>query len=134
MDERLVEFANLLRQNGVRVSVAEGLDSFAAVRVLGLRSREALKSGLRATMVKRAVDVPVFDELFDLYFSGVQRLLKAAEERSQEATGLDAADFQRLLEELEKLLAEQGNDLSELAKEWLRNDNGRIEQRVREAL
>jgi uncharacterized protein len=134
VDERLIEFSNLLRQNGVRVSVAEDLDSFAAVRVLGLRSRDALKSGLRATMVKRAVDVPVFDELFDLYFSGVQQLLKAAEERSQEATGLDSADFQRLLEELEKLLAEQGKDLSELAKEWLRNDNGRIEQRVREAL
>ena len=133
MDDKLIEFSNLLRQNGVRVSVAEDLDSLAAIRVLGLSSREALKSGLRATMVKRAVDVPVFDELFDVFFSGIQALLQAATERSQQATGLDPKEFQRLLEQLEKLLQEQGKDLSELAKEWLRNDNGRVEQRVREA-
>jgi len=133
VDDKLIEFSNLLRQNGVRVSVAEDLDSFAAIRVLGLSSREALKSGLRATMVKRAVDVPVFDELFDVFFSGLQALLQAATERSQQATGLDPKEFQRLLEQLEKLLQEQGKDLSELAKEWLRNDNGRVEQRVREA-
>jgi uncharacterized protein with von Willebrand factor type A (vWA) domain len=106
MDDKLIEFSNLLRQNGVRVSVAEDLDSFAAIRVLGLSSREALKSGLRATMVKRSVDVPLFDELFDLYFGGIQDLLKAAAGRSQEATGLDPAEFQRLLEELEQRVRE----------------------------
>jgi uncharacterized protein len=133
VDDKLIEFANLLRQNGVRVSVAEDLDSFAAVRVLGLSSRETLKSGLRATMVKRSVDIGVFDELFDVFFGGIQALLQAATERSQQAAGLDPTEFQRLLEQLEKLLAEQGKDLSELAKDWLRNDNGRVEQRVREA-
>jgi uncharacterized protein with von Willebrand factor type A (vWA) domain len=134
VDDKLIEFANLLRKNGVRVSVAEDLDSFAAVRVLGLGHRDALKNGLRSTMVKRAVDVPIFDELFDLYFAGVQELLKAATGRSQEALGLDPAEFQRLLEELERLLGEHGQELSELAKDWMRNDNGRVEQKVREAL
>jgi uncharacterized protein with von Willebrand factor type A (vWA) domain len=134
VDDKLIEFSNLLRKNGVRVSVAEDLDSFAALRVLGLGSRDALKSGLRATMVKRAVDVPIFNELFDLYFAGVQQLLKAATGRAQEAVGLDPAEFQRLLEELEKLLGEHGKELSELAKDWMRNDNGRVEQKVREAL
>jgi hypothetical protein len=134
VDDKLIEFSNLLRKNGVRVSVAEDLDSFAAVRVLGLGSRAALKSGLRATMVKRAVDVPIFDELFDLFFAGVQELLKAATARAQQALGLDPAEFQRLLEELEKLLGEHGKELSELAKDWMRNDTGRVEQKVREAL
>lgn len=132
MDEKLIEFSNLLRHNGVRVSVAEDLDSFAAVRVLGLRDRRALKSGLRATMVKRTVDVPVFDELFDLYFSGIHELIQGASDRAQQATGLDPAEFQRLLDQLEKLLGEQ--KLSDLAKEWLRNDSGRVEQRLREAV
>ncbi len=134
VDDKLIEFSNLLRKNGVRVSVAEDLDSFAAVRVLGLGSRAALKSGLRATMVKRAVDVPIFDELFDLFFAGVQEPLKAATARAQQALGLDPAEFQRLLEELEKLLGEHGKELSELAKDWMRNDTGRVEQKVREAL
>jgi uncharacterized protein len=134
VDDKLIEFSNLLRQNGVRVSVSEDLDSFAALRILGLGNRPALKSGLRATMVKRAVDMPVFDELFDLYFGGIHDLLSAATERAQAATGLDPEDFQKLLDELERLLAAQGEEISELAKEWLRNDNGRVEQRVREAL
>ncbi len=134
MDDKLIEFSNLLRQNGVRVSVAEDLDSFAALRVLGLGDRGALKAALRATMVKRQVDVPTFDELFELYFSGLQELLRAATERAQAATGLCPEDFQKLLEQLEKLLREQGEEMSELAKEWLRNDNARVENRVREAL
>jgi uncharacterized protein with von Willebrand factor type A (vWA) domain len=134
VDDKLIEFSNLLRRNGVRVSVAEDLDCLSAARILGLRDRQTLKSGLRATMIKRTVDVPAFDELFEIYFSGIHDLLQAAGQRAQEATGLDPADFQRLLEQLEKLLEEQGDGLSDLAKEWLRGDDGRVEQRVREAL
>jgi uncharacterized protein len=126
MDDKLIEFASLLRHNGVRVSPAEDLDSFAAIRVLGLGSRETLKAALRATMVKRSVD--------NLYFSGIAELLKAAADRSREATGLGVADFQKLLEQLERLLVEQGENVSELSREWLRNDTGRVEQRIRDAL
>lgn len=134
MDERLIDFANLLRRNGVRVSPAEDLDSLLAVRILGLGSRERLKDGLRATMVKRSVDIEIFNELFDLYFSGIGDLLKAATERSRAATSLDLADFQHLLEDLEEILREHGETLADLAREWLRNDVGRVEQRLREAL
>ncbi|MGH7896613.1 MAG: VWA domain-containing protein [Candidatus Binatia bacterium] len=134
MDAKLIEFSNLLRENGVRVSVAEDLDALAAARALGLGSREALKNALRTTMVKRSADIAAFDELFDLHFSGIQDLLRSASGRAQSATGLDPAEFQRLLEELEKLLAEHGAELSEMAREWLRNDTGRMEQRIREAI
>ena len=60
MDEKLVEFANLLRQNGVRVSLAETLDALSATRVTGLAEREAFRAALRTTMVKRAGDLPLF--------------------------------------------------------------------------
>ena len=134
MDSKLLEFAHLLRENGVRVSPAEDLDSFAAIRLVGLGDRQLTKNVLRATMIKRAVDVAVFDELFDLYFSGLGEALKAATQRAQEAVGTDPSHFEDLLRRLEKLLAEQGQDLSELAREWLRNDEARVEQRIREAI
>ena len=41
MEEKLVEFANLLRENGVRVSLAETLDAFGAAEVTGLGERTA---------------------------------------------------------------------------------------------
>ncbi len=54
MEDKLVEFANLLRQNGVRVSLAETLDAVRASDVTGLAERDLFRSALRATMVKRA--------------------------------------------------------------------------------
>ncbi|GEJ59282.1 VWA domain-containing protein [Anaeromyxobacter diazotrophicus] len=75
MEARLVEFARLLRQNGVRVSPAEVADAARAAALLGVEEREALRAALRVTLVKRAADAPVFDALFELYFSGLGRLL-----------------------------------------------------------
>jgi uncharacterized protein with von Willebrand factor type A (vWA) domain len=134
MDDKIIEFATLLRQNGVRVSPAEDIDALGALRILGLRDRTALKAGLRASMVKRAVDIGTFDELFELYFSGIAELLKAATGRSQEAVSLEPSEFQRFLDEFEKLLQTEGQDLSDLARQWLRNDTGRMEERLREGL
>ena len=38
---------------------------------VGLGDRETVRAALRATMVKRAVDLPTFETLFDLFFSGL---------------------------------------------------------------
>ena len=43
MDDRLVEFVRGLRSAGVRVSLAESLDAFEAVEILG--ASEAIQSG-----------------------------------------------------------------------------------------
>ena len=55
MDDKVIEFTSLLRQNGLRVSVSEDMDSFQAVKVLGLGDRIAFKDALRATMIKRSL-------------------------------------------------------------------------------
>ena len=57
MEDKLVEFANLLRQNGVRVSLAETLDALAASGMVGLGERDAFRGALRATMIKRASEL-----------------------------------------------------------------------------
>ncbi|MDQ7028912.1 MAG: hypothetical protein Q9O62_03605, partial [Ardenticatenia bacterium] len=69
MDDVLVGFVHLLRAAGLRVSSSEALDAFLAVRQVGLRNRSAVKAALRAAMVKRQQDIPLFDELFERYFS-----------------------------------------------------------------
>src|SRR5512134_83702 len=79
MDARLVEFARVLRQNGLRVSPAEVADAARAATLTGLAERDAFRVALRSTMVKRATDVPAFDRLFDLYFSGLGRVLDGLE-------------------------------------------------------
>ena len=134
MDEKFLEFARLLRDNGVRVSPGESLDALTALSVVGIESRALVKDTLRATMIKRSVDIDIFDQLFELYFRGVGELLKAASTRGREAAGLDRARFQEMLERFAKILEEPGRELSGAAREWLEDDQGRFAQRFREAI
>ena len=105
MDDKLIEFTHLLRQNGLKVSVAENMDTFAALGLTGIGDRQILKDTLRATLVKRVVDIPVYDELFDLYFTGLGELIKAASASTLNALELSEEEFQRFLEQLEEALA-----------------------------
>src|SRR2546429_8197389 len=133
MNEKLLEFSNLLRQNGLRVSLAENMDTFRALSVVGLGDRETVRVTLRASMVKRGVDIPTYEQLFTLFFSGLADAIAQSTAATRGALGLDDPDFQRLLEELERLLRERGIELSPLARALLAADGGRLERLLREA-
>ncbi|HET7753855.1 MAG TPA: VWA domain-containing protein [Anaeromyxobacteraceae bacterium] len=75
MDARLVELARLLRQNGVRISTDEMTVAAQAVALVGVDTRDALRTTLRATLVKRAADVPLFERLFERWASGLGPVL-----------------------------------------------------------
>lgn len=68
MDERIVRFISALRAAGVRVSLAESADAFSAVDHLGIQNRDTFRLSLRSTLVKDAKNIPVFEELFPLFF------------------------------------------------------------------
>ena len=52
MDERLEDFAGLLRQNGLRVSPSEVSDAAQATLLVGLEDRDSFRGALRATAPK----------------------------------------------------------------------------------
>lgn len=66
--QRHVAFLDSLRQAGLPVSLAEGLDAVRAIDALGLAHREGLRAAYAATLVKRQVHRPAFDAIFDLFF------------------------------------------------------------------
>ncbi len=133
MDAKVVEFSNLLRRNGVRVSLAESMEACRALALTGLGERETVRAALRATMIKRGVDLPTYEQLFDLYFSGLGEAIAATTEATRAALGLEAQAFQELLEELRRWLAAQGIELSELARALLAADTGSLERLLRDA-
>jgi len=133
MDAKLVEFSGLLRQNGLRVSLAEDMDVLQALGVVGLGDRDTVRAALRATMVKRVVDLPTFEQLFDLFFSALGEAIQQATAAAAQALGLSDAEFQRFLEDLQRLLAEAGIELSPLARALLSADGGALERMLREA-
>lgn len=77
--ERHVDFVTALREAGLRISIAEGLDAAAAVRLVPLIEREALRAAYATTLVKRQIDRPVFDTVFELYFPSVVGALGSGE-------------------------------------------------------
>ena len=133
MDAKLVEFTHVLRRNGVRVSLAENMDSLRASALVGLQDRLLLKDALRATIIKRSIDEPTFDELFDIYFTGLGEAIKGAASSLMGALQLDEAAFQNLLDNLAEILKDLNIDLSELAHNLLANNTGQLERMLREA-
>ena len=68
MEDRMIKFIAALRAGGVRISLAESADAFTAIDKVGVQTRESFRLGLRTTLVKEATGLPVFDELFPLFF------------------------------------------------------------------
>jgi uncharacterized protein with von Willebrand factor type A (vWA) domain len=69
--DRHVAFVAALRDAGLTVSVAEGLDAARAIGTVDVLQREQLRAAFAATLVKRQIQRPVFDALFDLYYPAV---------------------------------------------------------------
>ena len=67
MKARIFAFIEMLRELGLLITVAETLDALAAVRFTGVE-REALRSGLGATLLKDEADRPSFDTAFERCF------------------------------------------------------------------
>ncbi|MEU5880458.1 VWA domain-containing protein [Spirillospora sp. NPDC047279] len=79
--DRHTAFVAALRQAGLPVSVAEGLDAVRAMQVIDLVERESLRAAYAATLVKRPAHRRTFDTLFDLWFPAALGDGAAAPER-----------------------------------------------------
>src|SRR5438105_11839429 len=87
VEDRLEEFTALLRQNGLRISPAETADAARAALLVGFEDRATFRGALRSTLVKRGQDAPVFDRLFELYFTGATDLLDGLSGSLRDALG-----------------------------------------------
>jgi uncharacterized protein with von Willebrand factor type A (vWA) domain len=68
MLERVIQFVSALRGRGVRISLAESKEAVESIAAMGITDKEIFRLCLRATLIKDAQSLPVFDELFPLYF------------------------------------------------------------------
>jgi len=139
MQKKVVEFANLLRKSGLRVSVSEAIDAFRALDEVSIDDREVFRDALRASLVKRGDDVPTYDQLFDLYWSGFHDSLKQAFDAASASLAGEGVDVEELLRRIQEALeagelGEAGElDLSELARALLTGDLSELERLIRAA-
>lgn len=126
--DRHVDFVAALRDAGVRVSVAEGLDAVRAVQHVQLLDRAQLRAALAATLVKRSSEREAFDTVFDLFYPAVTGdpvRNPARTEPANESTArgpLDDPVRDRIRAELHDYLAD-GDErrLADLAREAVGN-------------
>ena len=117
MEDRIIKFIAALRAGGVRVSMAESADAFRAVEDLGVMDREDFRLSLRSTLVKDINSLPVFDELFPLFFDSgdAPEMQDVMEDMSPEEAQMLAQALrmfnEKLRELMEKLL--RGEQLSQ---------------------
>lgn len=133
MEKKIIEFINVLRKNGIRVSLSEDLDAFEVLRFIPLEERETFKSALRATLVKSAQDMEAFDELFDIYFSGLGEVIKNGLDNVSQDIFLSDEEMREILNKLIETLETAGISISELLRALLQGDRGKLEQLLREA-
>jgi len=136
MQKKILEFTNILRKSGIRVSTAESIDAFMALEDLSIDDREIFQDALRATMVKRGEEVPTFDELFELFWSGFYDSLRDSFAQATDGLGEMDVDFESLLEQITQMLSEMDGDfgdLSELARALLTSDLSQLENLIRQA-
>lgn len=79
MEQRVVEFVEVLRQNGLKVAVSEAKDAVRALAEVGVDEKDLTRATLKATLCKRAADVAVFDRAFDFFFAGAAKTLEDLE-------------------------------------------------------
>lgn len=133
MEQRVVEFVEVLRQNGLKVSVSETNDAVRALAEVGVGDREATRAVLASTLCKRAGDVPTFDKAFDFFFSGASKTLENLEksllDRIREEGLLEGDELKMIVFMLERLAGQ----LAPLTEAALSGDRGRLAHLFRQA-
>ena len=88
MTPRLLAFVRLLREQGLRVSVAESLEALETIGHVGLQDRDILRLSLRTVLIKSQRDFALFDSLFQRFFT-VPRRRKRRRAKHQHHSGSD---------------------------------------------
>ncbi|WP_067485885.1 vWA domain-containing protein [Actinomadura hibisca] len=128
--DRHTAFVAALREAGLPVSVAEGLDAVRAMRVVDLLDREALRAAYAATLVKRPAHRPQFDMLFDLWFPAALGDGAAHTAAGRPARTLDG-EGRPVPPPLDPLVQERRRELADLL---LRGDDAGLRQFARNAV
>ncbi len=67
----ILAFIRVLRRAGMILGPADGIAAVTALRAVGLRRRDDVYWGLRATLVRRAADIDLFDDAFRVLWEGL---------------------------------------------------------------
>jgi uncharacterized protein with von Willebrand factor type A (vWA) domain len=68
-----IRFCRALRENGIAVTPGEAVTAVRALRLIDCGDRRETFLSLRSVLTSRVEDFPIFDELFEDFWSGIDR-------------------------------------------------------------
>jgi uncharacterized protein len=105
LDERLLEFGEELRSEGVAIGTSELLDAFAVLREVSWTNPVDFREALAATLAKSQEDRRIYELVFDRFFFRATELA-AIREDVREGGGMDVSDGQLDLDALREQIAQ----------------------------
>ncbi|MBM4778125.1 MAG: VWA domain-containing protein [Archangiaceae bacterium] len=133
MEARVVEFVEVLRQNGLRVAISESRDAVEAIATTGVEDPELFRSALEASLCKRAADVETFNRAFDLFFTGAIKMLQEIDrslaDRIREEGLLEGDELKMIVWMLDRLAGQ----LSPLTQAMMQGNRGQLASLFRQA-
>jgi uncharacterized protein with von Willebrand factor type A (vWA) domain len=112
LDERLLEFGEELRSEGVAIGTSELLDAFAVLKEVSWTQPTDFREALAATLAKSQEDRRVYELVFDRFFFRATEMA-AIREDVREGGGVDAGDGELDLDVLRAQIAQALADGSE---------------------
>jgi len=86
LDRHLVEFVQLLRTVGLKISPSEISDATEGLSLVGLADRDKVEAVLQATLVKNVQHISAFKEAFRAYFASLEQKEAWQEEVTQKTS------------------------------------------------
>jgi len=106
-DLNLLKFASALRQQGVKISTSEVLDSLKALELVPLADQQAVKAALKATLLKDPANERQFERTFAAFFTPQNEREEIRQELQQAKNAQE-----EMIQETENELLFQGEPLN----------------------
>lgn len=133
MEARVVEFVEVLRQNGLKVAISESRDAVEAIATTGVEDPDLFRSALEASLCKRAADVETFNRAFELFFTGAIKMLQEIDrslaDRIREEGLLEGDELKMVVWMLDRLAGQ----LSPLTQAMMQGNRGQLASLFRQA-
>lgn len=72
----LLLFARKLKEKGLKITSGRAIDAFQSLRFIDLSVREDFSSVLKANFVSCKEDLPIYDDLFELFWGSGEQIFQ----------------------------------------------------------
>jgi len=129
LENNLIRFVYLLRAEGIRIGSSEVIDALQALEHIPIERRQEVRGALKATLIKKSEDQPLFDHSFDHFFTALEAREEYRQHRQQKLE-----QHEQQMQEAEEIFNFRGEqmELTEMEKTVYAYMPEREKQRLQE--